>query len=194
MQAVAKGAAISKAPAVSKVPESQETSEDERPMQTVQTLPGKKRSIDEIDYDTEQLKTMSYADLDSTPFLTDPRAPSTQPRVDSNGTPISLEQRLSSLSRMNADDQKSLFRSLTDAENEEAGHWFVQSFATDLKRLMEVRVERRKKALTFEMEAKKRQREVETKCEDLDRELADLKKGGSQLIEGRSSPRPAKAG
>jgi hypothetical protein len=183
-----------KAPAVSKVPESQETSEDERINNPVPAQTTKKRTIDEIDYDIEKLQTMSYEDLDSVPFSSDPRASIAKPAVDVNGTTVSLEQRLSSLSRMGLDDQKALFRSLTDSENEEAGQWFVQSFANDLKRLMEVRLERRKKALTYEMEAKKRQKEAETKSADLDTELADLKKGGSQLIEGRSSPRPAKAG
>lgn len=176
----------------SKVPESHETSEDEQLDRTAQAPTNKKRPYDQIDYDADNLTTMTYADLDSVPFLSDPRAPATQPAIDSNGTAISLEQRLANLSRMNSNDQSSFFRSLSDSENEDVGEWFMQRFADDLKRLMEVRLARRKTALTYELEAKKRQKEVDAKSADLENELSDLKKGGSQLIEGRASPRPAR--
>lgn len=193
-QAAANKAAAEHAPTVSKVPESHETSEDEQPSQAAQALSTKKRPFGELDYDIETLKTMSFSDLDSAAFLSDPRTHTTQVPVDASGSAITLEQRLTNLSRMNTDDQKSLFRSLSDAENEDVGQWFVKSFADDLKRLMEVRLQRRKKALMYELEARKRQREVDTKSADLDAELSELKKGGSQLIEGRSSPRLGRVG
>jgi hypothetical protein len=181
------------APDVTKVPNSNHTSDDERPSQAAKQQQSKKRPNDEVDFDAETLKTMSYADLDVIPFLTDPRGPAPQTPVDANGVPITLEQRLTNLSRMSVDDQKSFFRSLSDADNENVGQWFVQSFGNDLKKLMEVRLQRRKKALEYEMEVRKRRKEVEVKSGDLEDELKELKQGGSRLIEGRGSPRPPRA-
>ncbi|ETN42982.1 uncharacterized protein HMPREF1541_02140 [Cyphellophora europaea CBS 101466] len=181
--------------AVSKVAESQDSSEDEQPQPRPQTqgTTAKKRSLEQIDYDHEKLATMAYADLDATPFLSDPRTPAPKAAVNSTGNPINLASRLASLNQMNAETQKALFRSLTDAENVEVGQWFVEKFGDSLKTLMEQRLARRKVALRYELEAKKRQRQVELRSADLDGELSELRKGGNQLIEGRASPRPKAA-
>lgn len=145
-----------------------------------------KRAHDEIDYDVNDLQKLQYSELEATPFLTDPRAPVTQPAVDHNGVPMPLTTRLTNLTRVQPADQASLFRSLDDDENEEVGQWFVQKFQGDLKKLMDVRIERRKLALKYEMEVKKRETTVKAKASDVDEELADLRTGGVKLIKGRS--------
>jgi hypothetical protein len=182
-----------RAPAA-KVSASQEVSEDEQqPLLTPQSQP-RKRAFHELDYEIDDLQRMSYADLDEAKFLSDPRkAPASDP-VDQNAQVISLSKRLESLGKMNADDQKSLFRSLNDEENEEAGRWFVQKFGEDLKRLMQQRLERRKMALKYEMQVKRRQKAVETKSADIQADLDELKKGGGSLLQGRASPAPKAAG
>jgi Extracellular mutant protein 11 len=168
-----------------------EVSEEEQiPEGTPQstTTPAKRRYA-EIDYDLEDLKGKSYVDLEQLPFLTDPWAPQPPPAVDVNGTALSLPQRLANLNKMRPEDQSALFHSLNDEENGEAGQWFVQNFQDELQRLMERRLERRKIALKYEMEVKKRETVVKVKTSDVDEELKELRKGGGLLIEGKSVER-----
>ena len=173
---------------VAKVYGANEGSEDERVPDyesrgQPQTL---KRAYDEIDHDGKQLENMKFSDLEATPFLTDPRAAALEPPVDHNGAPMPLTTRLTNLTKLQPTDQTSLFRSLDDDENEQVGQWFVQTFQGDLKKLMEIRIERRKLALKYEMEVKKRETTVKAKASDFEMELADLRTGGGNLIKGLS--------
>ena len=172
----------------SKVSAYHEPSEEEQiPLPEPQLAEGAfKRTHAEIDYDYEDLKTKAFADIDQVAFLTDPRAFEVPQAVDSNGTPMSLPQRLSNLKKMKADDQAALFQSMTDNENEEVGQWFVTQFQDNLKKLMERRLERRKIALKYELEARKRETEVHVKNGDLDEEFKQLRKGGGELIKDKS--------
>ena len=173
---------------VAKVYEANEGSEDERMPdyeghQQTQPL---KRAHDAIDYDDNQLEKMQYSELEAASFLTDPRAAVPRPAVDHNGVPMPLTTRLTNLTKVQPADQASLFHSLDDDENEEVGQWFVQKFQSDLKKLMDIRIERRKLALKYEMEVKKRETTVKAKAADVEEELADLRTGGGKLIKGRS--------
>ena len=173
---------------VTKVYGANEGSEDERMPdheghQQSQPL---KRAHDEIDYNVNQLEKMQYSKLEATPFLTDPRAAVPRPAVDHNGVPMPLTTRLTNLTKVQPADQVSLFRSLDDDGNEEVGQWFVQKFQSDLKKLMDIRVERRKLALKCETEVKRRETTVKAKASDVEEELADLRTGGGKLIKGRS--------
>ncbi|KIW32775.1 uncharacterized protein PV07_04298 [Cladophialophora immunda] len=147
------------------------------------------RSELDLDFELEVLKGKTMADLDAIPFTVDPRWSAPDPAVDANGTPMTLPAKLTNLTKMRPEDQRNLFKSLTDAEREQTAEWFVEKFKADMHRLMAVRLERRKIALRFELEVKKRERQVEVKRGDVDEELAGLKKGGGELIRGKS---PAK--
>ena len=146
-----------------------------------------KRSRDELDYDIEDLRAKSFASLNEVPFLVNPRAPPSKPQVDNSGNPLhGLSVRLDNLKNMSPADQKTLFMTLTDDENEQTGDWFIQAFSDNLKQLMEKRLDRRKIALKFELEAKKRHTAVQAKMAQCESELTELKTGGHKLVEGRS--------
>lgn len=170
-----------------KVSGQNEASEDEQAVDSEQTHSlSKKRPHKDIDYSEEQLHGMKYSELDRSPFLTDPRGPFIQPAVDSTGAPMSLTDRLTNLTKLQPKDQELLFRSLSDEDNEQVGQWFVQKFQEDLKQLMATRLARRKLALKYEMEVKKREATVQAKARDVDAELGELKAGGGKLMQGRS--------
>lgn len=174
-----------------KVPASLEASDEDIPTgPSLARQSQRKRALNEVDYDPDKFATMVYADLDKVAFSTDPRAPPPDPAIGPGGHSMTLEQRLANLTRMQPEDQKALFRSLGDTENEQTGQWFVQQFGDSLKGLMQTRVERRKVALKYELEARKRQKEVEVKAADIDEELRALRQGGGELIKGRGSPAP----
>jgi hypothetical protein len=161
-----------------------EASEDEMPP----NQPVAKRARLELDYDPHVLKTMSYTDLDKQPFEKDPRATNTTPPVDEHGIPLTLHRRLGNLSRMKEEDVRAMFSSQKDQEWENTGAWFMGQFETQMRRLMEIRQERRMIALKYEMEVKKRQAAVAAKTGDVEQELRYLKTGGRELMDKRVSP------
>ncbi|EXJ58160.1 hypothetical protein A1O7_05585 [Cladophialophora yegresii CBS 114405] len=154
--------------------------------------PGTKRPpppARDLDFDPEELSNKTIAELDSIPFPTDPRLPNPSPVMDSNGQPLTLPAKLTNLTKMRPEDQATLFKSLGDTEREQTAEWFLEKIREDIVDLMDIRVQRRKVALKFEMEVKKREQQVRVKKGDVEEELAGLKKGGTELVRGKS---PAK--
>lgn len=149
---------------------------------------GTKRPLptQELDFDPEDLKNKTIADLDAIDFSIDPRLPVNSQVMDSNGQAMTLSTKLTNLNRMRPEDQATLFRALSDAEREQTAEWFLDKFRTDTQRLMAVRVEKRKTALKYEMDVKKRERQVQIKKADVEEELVGLKKGGTELVRGKS--------
>ncbi|KAK4936690.1 hypothetical protein LTR10_022477 [Elasticomyces elasticus] len=142
----------------------------------------RQREDQDLDFDMATLKTKSMSDLDNIPFTVDPRLPAPEAAVDATGTPMTLAAKLTNLTKMRPDDQRQLFQSLTDAEREQTADWFLEKFQADVQRLMDVRLERRKIALGYDLEVKKREKSVQTKMHDVGEELAVLRKGGGELI------------
>lgn len=166
-----------------------EVSEDEAP---ITAPPSTRKARFELDYNPQTLKSMSYADLDNEPFENDPRAAAATapPPVNEYGVPLSLQQRLGNMSLMREEDIKAMFAAQKDQEWEDTGTWFMEQFGDKMRRLMDSRQERRKIALQYEMEIKKRQARVEAKTGDVDEELRYLKNGGKDLMDKRASPMP----
>jgi Extracellular mutant protein 11 len=161
-----------------------EVSQDETP--PIQRAAKKARI--ELDYDPQVLKTMSYTDLDKQSFDKDPRAPNTTTPVDEHGVPLTLHRKLGNLSRMKEEDVRAMFLTQKDQEWEDTGVWFMGQFETQMRRLMEIRQERRMIAVKFEMEVKRRQAAVAAKTGDVEQELRYLKTGGKDLMDKRVSP------
>jgi hypothetical protein len=161
-----------------------EASEDEVPR--IQSVA--KRGRMELDYDPQVLKIMSYPDLEQQSFDRDPRIPDSTTPVDEHGVPLTLHRKLSNLPRMKEEDVRAMFLSQKDQEWEDTGTWFMGRFEAQTRRLMEIRQERRKIALTFEMEVKRRQATVAAKTGDIEQDLRYLKAGGKDLMEKRISP------
>ncbi|KIV84383.1 hypothetical protein PV11_00168 [Exophiala sideris] len=164
----------------------------DRPQLQASPEPGhpskRQREDQDLDFDMATLKTKSMSDLDNISFTVDPRLPAPEAAVDATGTPMTLAAKLTNLTKMRPDDQRQLFQSLTDAEREQTASWFLEKFQADVHRLMDVRLERRKIALGYELEVKKREKSVQTKMHDVGEELAVLRKGGGELI-ARKGPR-----
>ncbi|KAG9780241.1 hypothetical protein KCU88_g3783, partial [Aureobasidium melanogenum] len=142
----------------------------------------------ELDFSPELLSQKTIAELDAIPFTTDPSAPPPEPALDANGNPMTLSAKLTNLNKMRPEAQRQLFKSQTDDEREQTAAWFLDKFQQDMQKLMAVRLERRKIALRFELEVKKRERRVQVKKNDVDRDLEGLRKGGVELISGRHTP------
>lgn len=167
--------------------EGEQASQADPPQASTAGPSKRQREDQDLDFDMDVLTKKSISDLDTIPFTVDPRLPVAEPAVDATGTPMTLAAKLTNLTKMRPDDQRQLFRSLTDAEREQTAAWFLDKFHADVQRLMEVRLERRKVALRYELEVKKREKSVQTKMVDVEDELAGLRKGGGELISGKMS-------
>lgn len=142
-----------------------------------------KRSLENpLDYTRKQLADMSYDELDSKPFLDDPEDPSHEPARVLKGQEPTLESKLSEMTDMSEDQCKAMFSSMTDAENEGTGQWFVAKMQEDMEKLMIAKHKRRMIALKYEHEIKKRNALVKAKTEDMEGELEGLKSGLSNLM------------
>jgi hypothetical protein len=173
-----------------KISGTQEISDTDQPAENAcPSTTSAKRPHADLDYDLETLHSKTYADLAQETFLKDPGMPPPPPQVDNFANPMTLSQRLARLSGLDQQGQATLFRSLSDGENEEVGQWFLSTLQEDLKKLMERRLERRKISLRYEMEVQKREAAVQRKRRDIEGELNELKSGGGKLIEGRSAER-----
>src|SRR5271155_1842906 len=122
--------------------------------------------VDLLDYDPSTLKNMTYDELEQAIYTTDPRAPILKAPVNAHGVPLTLPGKLANMSRMPEDDIRAMFEAQTDTEREKTGEWFVGEMVEMMKRLARTRVERRKVALKFELEVKKRQKWAEKKTEE----------------------------
>jgi hypothetical protein len=185
--------------ALSKVPSLLDSSSDEEMPRASHNADSPRASkkrpypVHELDFDAEELQKKTIADLDCIPFSTDPRTPRTPPAVNANGTLLRLSDKLMNLTKMRPEDQVTLFKSLNDDERELTATWFLETFQADTKKLITVRAERRKIALKYETEVKKREKQVQTKKQDVENVLQVLRNGGAELVKGSARmPSPAK--
>lgn len=158
---------------------------------------GLKRSFDNVsvlDYSSEELKKKTLADLQKEPFVKDPRDAPREPARDKHGNEMSLPDTLSRLRNLTSEQKRETFRTLTDEEWAQTGHWFVGQFQTGLQELMEVRLKRRQIALTFEDKVRRRQRVVEYQQAGVQKQLKELQEGGTGLLRDRPSASGSRAG
>lgn len=150
-------------------------------------LPTKRRREQDLDYEEEALRKMKYENLHSQAFDTDPNNVNLDVAFDPQGNTMTFLQRLNNLKKMSEEEQKIMFRNQGDNEWAQMGSWFIDRFQEDLKKLMDVRLERRKISMRFEDEIRRRQKDIEWHSASVERELKELKHGGGELIRGRDA-------
>lgn len=168
----------------------------DRPLNTatahLQSVPSRKRSVDEmsndLDYSHTDLKNRKLSALQAEAFTRDPRSDLLPTPTDSVGNEMTLPRILDNLSKVSEDAQRETFKNLTDEQWANTGQWFVDKFQADLKRLTEIRLQRRQIALKYEDAIRRRQRLVEHHEAEVNRELNELQTGGMQLVKGRKQP------
>jgi hypothetical protein len=128
---------------------------------------------------------MSYKDLRNEAFDFDP-SKAALAGVTSDGTqdlPTKLEQRR----HRGEEEQRQFFASMPMKEWEESGDWFVDQFATLMKKMRDARREKRKVIEEFEEEAERREEVVRTRTEAIDRKLGKMRQDGLKVVGDVSS-------
>ena len=135
-----------------------------------------------LDYDLEELYNKDYASLKAEPFDHSPHA---QPFVIP-GLPDTavLTDKLVRLNGAEPQTQASFFTSLNIDEWEEAGDWFLDRFGETIKRLKDVRREKRKAARAFEDEIEVREMAISKKRVLTRAAMVEMKTSGAAVLQG----------
>jgi hypothetical protein len=137
-------------------------------------------NVDSLDYGMAELYNKDYSSLKAEPF---DRPPNAQPFTD-HGLPESavLTEKLPHLSSAAPKTQSDFFASLNIDEWEEAGDWFLDRFGDTIKKLKDVRREKRKAARAFEDEIEIREAAVSKKRSLTQAAMGDMKASGAAVL------------
>jgi hypothetical protein len=143
---------------------------------------------DSLDYGLDELYQKDYSSLKAEPFDSHPNA---HPFVVS-GLPDSaaLTDKLVHLTGAEPKTQADFFASLNIDDWEEAGDWFLDQFGDTVKKLKDVRREKRKAARAFEDEIELREKVVRKKFALTDSAMVDMRASGAAVLQG--TPRKKK--
>lgn len=139
-------------------------------------------SDEPLDYGPSELYNKDYASLKAEPFDHHPNA---QPFVVSDLPDSSaLVDKIAHLAHAEPKTQSEFFASLNIDEWEEAGDWFLDRFGETIKRLKEVRREKRKASRAFEDEIEVREVAVSKKRALTRAAMVDMKSNGAAVLTG----------
>lgn len=134
----------------------------------------------ELDYPPDILAGMTYEELLSQPFDTNPSPPpSVLPPNHSNS---SIPSQLAHILNLPSNQQRQYFASLTASQWEDCGDWFLEQFTEIIGKIREARKQKRKVATAFEEEIAAREKVVRSKTEGFQKVLEGMKKGGQGLL------------
>ncbi|KAF2489497.1 hypothetical protein BU16DRAFT_531776 [Lophium mytilinum] len=133
------------------------------------------------DYDRPALLQMDYKELKNESFDTIPRGKTLPLSDEMKKAP--LENRLAFVQqKLSLEDQNKFFSSISTREWEEAGDWFLGRFGSIVKRMTEVRKEKRKRAIEFENEIEKRHEHVAKRHKTVEDAMAKMRNKGQTLL------------
>jgi len=135
-----------------------------------------------LDYGLEELYSKDYASLKGESF---DHSPNVVPFVVT-GLPDSaaLIEKLMHLNGAEPPTQAAFFASLNIDEWEEAGDWFLDRFGETIKRLKDIRREKRKAAHAFEDEIEVREQAVNKKRTLTQAAMIEMKASGAAVLQG----------
>jgi hypothetical protein len=148
---------------------------------------GERDAGPELDYPEDRLGTMPYAELRDEPF--DRPAAAAPPQNDGGGGGAAGERtvaaRVEAARGDGPEQQELLFNAMTVDEWEEAGEWFVGQFAALVRRMGEVRREKRGAAREAEAAIAARNADVEEGVRETRAVLEGMKEQGKEILKRR---------
>lgn len=150
------------------------------------------------DYDDENLKKMTYCDLDAQPWEEIPSKKTFAYPRELRVSGINLEAKINfylagahkEKSNVDGPGRKAalaFYEQLSSKEWDEAGEIFIHKFTELMQRLQDKRREKRELAQRFESMIKSRERAIRKKTSVIEKKLQDMRAGGENLLVG--SPR-----
>lgn len=142
----------------------------------------------ELDHDDETLKVMTFADLKKELWDAELGAqPGGQKRQNPTQTQdYTVEEGIEYVvQHEGAEAQVQFFEDLSMQEFEQAGDILIGKFSDLMKKITEARKNKRKIVSDFEKEIEAREKAVRGKCENLDKQLNDMRSGGEGVLRGK---------
>lgn len=137
---------------------------------------------DPLDYGPEELYKKDYSSLKAEPF---DHSPNAHPFVVSGLSESAvLTDKLTHLTGAEPKTQAEFFASLNIDEWEESGDWFLDRFGETIKKLKDVRREKRKAARAFEDEIEARETTVHKKRALTHAAMIEMKTSGAAVLQG----------
>lgn len=138
----------------------------------------------ELDYDHEQLATMSYQQLKDESFDTNPIAPELQfpAKLANASLPDKLDHIFSWCGDGADTKRQAFFASLSIDEYEECGDVLVEKFGTVMSKFKTARQRKRKEARQFEEEIERRQDLIKKKRGRIELDLQAMQQKGRDII------------
>ncbi|OJJ46716.1 hypothetical protein ASPZODRAFT_2009191 [Penicilliopsis zonata CBS 506.65] len=152
-----------------------------------ETTESKKTQI-EADYPIDVIRQKSFSDLQAEPF---DRIPSPVPQQASSPEPVDPSDMISALLRFSGQERNNYLSNLTIDEWEDCGDQLLDRFSNMLTQMKDLRRARRKTAAAFEAEIKRRHESVQNENLNLSNQLSEMRKGGIDVLRGRSPPNPS---
>lgn len=137
------------------------------------------------DYDPATLHSMPYTDLQTQPFDHDPNPPPCPLPERLLSAP--LASKLHHITTLSDAERRTFFATLSLAEWEESGDWFVERFSELVRKMKEARTERRRVAGEFEDEVARREEFVRRSREGVEGEMRKMRKGGEDVLRSKVS-------
>jgi hypothetical protein len=135
-----------------------------------------------LDYGLQELYNKDYASLQGEPF---DHGPNGQPFIISGLSDSAvLTEKLVHLKGAEPKTQADFFESLNIDDWEEAGDWFLDRFGETIKRLKDIRREKRKAARAFEDEIEVRETAVNKKRTLTHAAMIEMKTSGAAVLQG----------
>ncbi len=138
-----------------------------------------------LDYDPATLRTMPYTDLQTQPFDHNPHPPPSPLPSPLISDP--LPSKLQHITTLADADRTTFFSTLTLAEWEVAGDWFVDRFGELVKKMSAARTERRRVAGEFEAEVARREEFVRGRREGVEGEMRKMRRGGEDVLRSKAT-------
>lgn len=149
------------------------------------------QNIQSADYDDQQLNSMTYQTLKDETWEVEKHGRTSALPQELQDSAIPLSQRFKSCVDLDGEKEETqgiqveFFAKMSTTEWEETGDFFIERFAEILTKLKEARRAKRKTATDFEKLVEERETAIREKFEKLDKDLADMRKGGEGVIRGK---------
>ncbi|KAI9800837.1 MAG: hypothetical protein M1825_003620 [Sarcosagium campestre] len=151
---------------------------------TLQTPPGSTDPpANTYDFPPAELNKIPYSTLAGQSLDFDPKPPSTA-SLPAKYRDLPLAERLMHVAKLPKDQQSAFFASLTAAQWEECGEWFVGRFGNLVGRIAEARRKKREVISGFERRLQERDEIVLARKDETERALKGLRRGGEGLLRG----------
>lgn len=134
----------------------------------------------ELDYEPDVLYGKDLTALRDEPFDVDPRVAS---RTDAVPPGTTLSDQVSAVFKLEAEQQREFFASLSLDQWEDAGDWFREQFSVMLVRMKQARREKRDLVHRFEDEIERRFDSVVKKRKLTENALAGMRSSGQQVLQ-----------